>query len=107
MFTDLLFCDKQRLSGHKQDGAEDYPTIGFYDGVGAGIGAGNGSLLCEIQCFHWAEVVVKGKAIELRFEGKACLRATGGIVEYCDGVGETDAQADERRKLRIATYAGL
>lgn len=62
--------DGERLSG--------FPEILIADGERPG----GGSLMCSIQCFHWADVVVKGGTTELWFENKTCLTIPNGIVQY-------------------------
>ena len=69
--------DGERLSGHG-NAAVGYPEILIYDG----IGAGQGSMICSIQSFHWADVVVKGGQTELWFENGVCLAIPEGLVEY-------------------------
>jgi hypothetical protein len=71
--------DGERLSGHG-DGSGEYPEILISDG----IGAGTGSMICSIQSFHWADVVVKGGKTELWFENRLCLSIPNGIVEYTE-----------------------
>ena len=69
--------DGERLSGH---GTSGYPEIIIRDGKGPG----GGSMICSIQSFHWAEVVVNGDTTELWFENKLRLAIGDGIVVYVE-----------------------
>ena len=69
--------DGERLSGHGS-AAEGFPEIVIYDG----IGAGNGSMICSIESFHWVTVKVKGRTTELWFENKVCLAVPNAVVRY-------------------------
>lgn len=71
----------ERLSGHRSPTGE-HPEISVYDS----IGAGKGSLICSIQCFHWATVFQNGATTELLFENKTCLAVRNGMVWYADGM---------------------
>ena len=66
----------ERLTGHYV--ADHYPPIGIYDC----IGAGNGSLICSIQSFHYCDVEVTGIKTTLVFEGKTRLEISDGIITY-------------------------
>lgn len=70
--------DGERLSGHRNGSGHD-PVIYVADG----IGEGGGSMICAIQSFHWADVIVSGDMTELVFEGKVRLAISSGIVQYC------------------------
>jgi hypothetical protein len=49
-----------------------------------GRGHGDGALICSIQAFRWADVVVDGGSTELRFENRTRLVVSDGIVQYVD-----------------------
>jgi hypothetical protein len=74
--------DGERLSGHGTQ-ESGYPEILIFDG----IGVKDGSLICSIQSFHTANVVVKGTTTELWFEwfeSRLCLVIPDGIVKYAE-----------------------
>jgi len=71
--------DGERLSGHGT-ASGGYPEILIFDGKGMGGGA----LICSIESFHWADVVIRGNTTKLWFENKTCISVEDGIVQYAE-----------------------
>jgi hypothetical protein len=75
----------ERLSGHRTGAGTTYPEILILDRPEYG------SMICTIESFHWADVTIKGKTIELCFEGKVDLAIRGGVVQYAESEPENPA----------------